>query len=283
MAKCQVFISYRRTGGADLAGRISDTLKRMGYQVFYDVDSMRAGKFNAQIYDAIDSATDVLVILPPQALDRCKDEDDWVRLEIERAIRNGKNIIPVMMTGFTFPHDLPESIRTLPEYEGVNYYSEYFSAAIDRIHKLLDSKPYEGGPVNAGPESDITDGLRKLTYGLYPQALASIEKAMQADQSNPELYYYAVIALLQGKRAFLADRSTIKKVEEYLNVAIAISNKPIYYYLLAYIKYDFYFNKKLRTSPSHQELLFMARDLGVTSEEIHELFKLLKLQRPAEL
>ena len=282
MAECQIFISYRRTGGEDLAGRISDTLKRMGYRVFYDVDSMRSGKFNQQIYDAIDSATDVLVILPPNSLERCKDPGDWVRLEIEHAIRKGKNIIPVMMNGFTFPGDLPESMASLPDYEGVNHYSEYFSAAIDRIKVLLHSKPAGNGPIPGDPESDFSAGLRYLTYKLYPQALASIEKAMQHDQSNPDGYFYAVIALLQGKRPFLVDRATIKKAEEYLQVAIAISGKSIYYYLLGYIQFDHHYNKKLRATPGHDALIRTAYQLGVTNEEIQDLFKLLGVPRPVE-
>ncbi|MBQ2750106.1 MAG: toll/interleukin-1 receptor domain-containing protein [Clostridia bacterium] len=42
MKKYQIFISYRRDGGADLAGRISDRLTALGYSVFLDVESMRS-------------------------------------------------------------------------------------------------------------------------------------------------------------------------------------------------------------------------------------------------
>ena len=36
--KYQIFVSYRREGGADLAGRIADQLKNLGYNVFFDVN-----------------------------------------------------------------------------------------------------------------------------------------------------------------------------------------------------------------------------------------------------
>ena len=51
MDKYQIFISYRREGGAELAGRITDQLKSLGYKVFFDVETMRSGKFNTRYYD----------------------------------------------------------------------------------------------------------------------------------------------------------------------------------------------------------------------------------------
>lgn len=281
MADYQIFISYRRDGGEDLAGRISDTLKGFGYLVFYDVESMRSGKFNRQIYAAIDSCEDVLLILPPRGLDRCKDEGDWVRLEIEYAISRGKNIIPVMMRGFEFPKDLPASIASIGDYEAVKVYSEYFSASIDRMEELMKSKRPGGEPQPPGADSHLTNGVRFLNYRLYPQATENIAKAMQMDQSNPEVYFYAAVALLGGKRPFLVERNTIKKAEEYLNVATAIGNQALHYYLLAYVKFDYYHNKMLRTSPGYQELLGQARRLGITETQIDMLFKLLNTQRPA--
>ena len=97
MTNCQIFISYRRERGADLAGRISDRLKGMGYDIFFDVESMRSGTFDTQIFDAIDSCADVLLILPPNSLDRCVNEGDWVRTEIAYSLKKKKNIIPVIL------------------------------------------------------------------------------------------------------------------------------------------------------------------------------------------
>lgn len=65
MENYQVFISYRRDGGESLTGRIADRLSSLGYCVFYDVESIRSGTFNAQIFEAIDNCQDVLLILPP--------------------------------------------------------------------------------------------------------------------------------------------------------------------------------------------------------------------------
>ena len=81
MENYQIFISYRRDGGDMLAGRLADKLRTLGYGVFFDVESMRSGLFNTQILEAITLCKDVIVVLPPCGLDRCSDDNDWVRKE----------------------------------------------------------------------------------------------------------------------------------------------------------------------------------------------------------
>ncbi|MBQ2725726.1 MAG: toll/interleukin-1 receptor domain-containing protein [Clostridia bacterium] len=141
MENYQIFISYRRDGGSDLAGRIADRLKQMGYSVFFDVESMRSGLFNTQILTAITNASDFLLILPPDGLERCSDPNDWVRQELAHALKQQKNIIPIMMRNFSFPQILPTDIEKIRYMEGISASTEYFDAVIDRITTLLKSKP----------------------------------------------------------------------------------------------------------------------------------------------
>ena len=98
--KCDVFISYRRDGGDMTAMYIYQSLKERGYNVFYDLEVLRSGSFNETLVAYIRSCRDFLIILSPHALDRCWDEKDWVRREIEAALLNGKNVIPVMFKYF---------------------------------------------------------------------------------------------------------------------------------------------------------------------------------------
>ncbi len=144
MVNYQIFISYRRDGGDALAGRLADRFNALGYKVFYDVESMRSGTFNTQILDAIAQCNDVLLVLPPKALDRCINEDDWVRQELSFALKHKKNIIPVIMRGFEFPKVLPLDIDNIRNMEGVTASSEYFDAVIDRIQSLLTSTATKG-------------------------------------------------------------------------------------------------------------------------------------------
>ena len=74
--QCDVFISYRRDGGDMTAMYIYQALKERGYNVFYDLEVLRAGKFNEALLQAIDSCKDFVLILSPRALDRCVEEGD---------------------------------------------------------------------------------------------------------------------------------------------------------------------------------------------------------------
>lgn len=116
-----VFISYRRTGGGDFCGRLFDRFILENYSAFYDKESLKLGKFNEQIYKKIEKSNNFVIILPPNGLDRCVNEDDWVRKEIAKAIELKKNIIPVLLNGFTFPAQLPEDIDSIKDYQGIPY------------------------------------------------------------------------------------------------------------------------------------------------------------------
>lgn len=80
---------------------------------------------------------------------------------------------------------------------------------------------------------------------------------------------------------FLHLRPTIDKILSYVDSAIAIEPRPIYYYFLAYIKYDYFKRKYLITSPDYTALLSKALAAGVTEGQIGELFALLGTARPA--
>jgi hypothetical protein len=135
------FISYRRQGGEQTAKIISDRLTDMGYKVFYDVEALRSGAFNTKLYSVIEECRDVIVVLSPDSLDRCSEENDWVRLEIAHALKAGKNVIPVLLRGFVFPETLPEEIQALRYQNGLEANSEFFDAFIAKLKSFLHSKP----------------------------------------------------------------------------------------------------------------------------------------------
>lgn len=90
-----IFISYRRDGGSSFARTLQLALQNKGYSVFLDFDELKDGVFDKRIEQAIRQAKIFILILSPHALDRCKNEDDWVRREIECAIASQCNIVPV--------------------------------------------------------------------------------------------------------------------------------------------------------------------------------------------
>ena len=143
MKQYDIFISYRRSS-YDTANLIATRLKSAGYSVFFDMEALRSGKFNEQLFDVIDNCKDFVVVLPPNALDRCVNEDDWVRLEVCRAMAQKKNIVPVMLNGFEWPHPMPKGMEELCDYQALTATStEYFDMAMERLQqKYLKSKPH---------------------------------------------------------------------------------------------------------------------------------------------
>ena len=87
-----------------------------------------------------------------------------------------------------------------------------------------------------------------LKLGLYDKALLAFEKAMENNFDNSETFFYAAICLLGGKKPFAQQKPTINKVEEYINAALMIEPKGVYYYFLAYVKKDYYERKFLKTN-----------------------------------
>ena len=201
------------------------------------------------------------------------DKKDFCKNIYKTAIKKQKNIIPVMMNGFSFPKDLPEDIKNISNYEGVTAYNDYFDAMVGKIQNLLTC----GDPAqNGGGSPSMDEGVRFLNYGMYPKAMECFDQALLKDISNPELYFYKAVALLKGQRPFLIIKSVINEVLDLLNTSLAINSKALTHYLIAYIKFDYHHSKMLRATPDYLYHLQTAQSLGITDGEINSLFALQK-------
>ncbi len=119
-----------------------------------------------------------------------------------------------------------------------------------------------------------------LQLRLYDKAAAAFERAVEDSFDNSETLFYAAISLFKGKKAFLATRAVIDKACEYLSAAIMIEPKGIYYYLLAYIKYDYFYRKGFKTEPDYRETLAVAVSQGLSKADVEQCYTLLSVQRP---
>lgn len=119
-----------------------------------------------------------------------------------------------------------------------------------------------------------------LKLKLYDKALPCFEKAIEDNFDNSEVYFYAAIALLKGKKAFLAPRTVIDQIEEYIQAALMIEPKGIYYYFWSYIRYDHHYRKSYMMSPNYRDLLGQAEQAGLSQADIEELYSILEVQRP---
>ena len=109
-----IFISYRREGGEKTARLVQLILEDYGYKVFLDYDSCNASSWEKKIKSGIEESEVFLFILSKGALDRCRNEGDWVRKEVEYAYELKKNIVPINPDREfdVFPADCPELVRT---------------------------------------------------------------------------------------------------------------------------------------------------------------------------
>lgn len=131
---------------------------------------------------------------------------------------------------------------------------------------------------------DDTDLNRSIAFcylklRLYDKALPYFEKAIENNFDDSETYFYSAICLLKGKKAFVAPRAVIDQIEEYLNAAVMIEPKGIYYYFQAYIKYDYFERKYLNTTPSYGELLNRAHEIGVSEHDVETFYQLLNVPK----
>lgn len=137
-----IFISYRRKGaGAGVAGELQAKLENLGYKVFLDVDEIGSGQFPEQIERAISECKDFILVLSPGTLDRCVEEEDWVRREILQAQNQNKNIIGVGLPGFFMPEaeSLPGPLKPMTTIQVFSWTHEYRTASFAKIAENLVS------------------------------------------------------------------------------------------------------------------------------------------------
>ena len=147
-----IFISYRRVGGYDTAKHLYDLLTHDGYNVSFDIDTFKQGDFEIEALRRIDECTDFILILNKEVFDRCFDpgvdkKHDRLRTELAYALEKKKNIIPVMLDGFTeFPHNLPEDISEISNRNGPKFDRYYFNEFYHRLKNdfLLTKKNKTG-------------------------------------------------------------------------------------------------------------------------------------------
>ena len=139
-----IFLSYRRSDGKLLARLLKESLEKRGYRVFLDMDELLDSVFDEHIIQAIQSAPIFLLLMTKQCFSRCSHTNDWVRMEIECAVRSRKNIIPINPdNSFTgFPKTMPSHLRevlSMHQYSSIDT-GQLYQLSIDKlIHDRIRS------------------------------------------------------------------------------------------------------------------------------------------------
>jgi hypothetical protein len=150
-----VFISYRREDTGPFAGRIKDRLaEKFGNErVFLDVDSISLGRnFRDALSERLQQCGVFLAVIGRQwltAVDnsnrrRLDDPGDFVRIEIEEALKRNIPVIPLLIENASMPKrtELPASLQELPMRQRIKFSHEGFDAdiknLIDRLVELAE-------------------------------------------------------------------------------------------------------------------------------------------------
>jgi TIR domain len=209
MAK--IFVCYRRDDSSAEAARITDWLDRhFGEdEVFMDITAIGLGDdFVAKIEDEIDSIDALIAVIGRRWLEtdaegksRIEDPEDYVRIEIARALGRDIRVIPVLVQGAEMPpkSELPEDIQSLTRRNALRMTLEQFKAEIGQLIKALegivttekerepDPLPPTPSPTKAVPQA-LSDGA--WLAGLVASAVLLLGIGFNSGARTPERFIH---------------------------------------------------------------------------------------------
>ena len=179
-----VFISYRREITAGEARALyNDLIERLGKNsVFMDVDSIALGRdFRSALQKTLASCDLVLVLIGRNWADvkdgegrtRLQDSGDFVRLEIEAALKRDIAVMPVLVQGAQMPaaEHLPMEIRDLVYRNGFELSHNRWESDVGEMIRRLDL--------------DISDGPRQAGQSAFPAAALNASAVPAARPAEP--------------------------------------------------------------------------------------------------
>ena len=137
-----VFISYRRESGSQLASLLKVYLEIRNLSTFLDVTSLGGGKFDDALLTTIRQCSNLVVILTRDCLQRCIEDqriEDWLHRELVCALEHEVNIVPLCDPNFDWPDKqlLPPDLQMICRMNAVTWSHEYQEASVERLIKFL--------------------------------------------------------------------------------------------------------------------------------------------------
>ena len=240
----KIIISYRRADTQDIAMRIRDRLSaRYGKQsVFTDIDSIPVGSdFLKHINRELAQCDALLAIVGPHWLRgrdsgaALEEETDYVRLEVEGALKRDIPVVPIVVGGAKMPRpsDLPESMRAFSYRNAAEVDSGVrFQDDMDRLIRSLDAHFAEKAATSATEPPE--PGATKTTQqGDQPEAGKGTDQPRSAlvddGASAPSL-------LAQAAAAFQALRKAVPAVDFALGFAVVAALAALIIGFLGYAR-----------------------------------------------
>jgi len=163
-----IFISYRRDDSRHFAGRLFDSISSAlpDVRVFMDVGSIPFGEnFVDVLNKQLKSCQALLVVIGPNWLKtiggrtNLDDPNDWVRLEIETAMRRKIRIFPVLLDNAEMPaqDQIPESLSSFREYQFIRIDHENYSPIVKELVSQLSERVKPAPPKAPAPLTEQLD------------------------------------------------------------------------------------------------------------------------------
>lgn len=194
--KTDIFISYRRSDGRDIARTVQLALKSANVgNVFFDYNSLRDGIFNEKIFDAIDQCSTFILVLSPESMTRCAVEGDWVASEIRRAYKAGCNVIPLAIdSNFdAWPANLPSELNFLKSIQQTKLLTdEYFDDSVARLIQRIKLAKKE-------PKRPLETSQSTTYSSFWPndRLMTALELDNDAVRLIPKNDYVNIVSLFQ--------------------------------------------------------------------------------------
>ena len=201
----RIFISYRRDETAYSAGWLFDRLAQHfgAGQIFKDVDSIELGDDFVQVITNAVGSCDVLLaligdqwltIIDEQGRRRLNDPADFVRLEIQAALKRHVRIIPILVGGAHMPHadELPAGLTGLARRQALDLSPNRFEYDTNRLLRVLDATLAEmrmndatiaGATRGSDAEQDSTTA--ELAARDFRESTSAHSKTPAPDKSRP--------------------------------------------------------------------------------------------------
>ena len=159
MNPASIFISYRRSTNAAFAGRLHDNLVRHfgDDEVFLDVDTIAPGRdFVEELNERVSQCSIFLLVIGPNWLKlenddgtpRLFDPNDYVHIELKRALARGIHVIPVLVDGAKLPSEdkLPDDLKPLATRQAVELSHDRFVDEVNALAATLQGYLIEKEP-----------------------------------------------------------------------------------------------------------------------------------------
>jgi uncharacterized membrane protein YhaH (DUF805 family) len=219
----RIFISYRRGDDQAAAGFLYDRLLQHfdRKQLFMDVDAIEPGvDFVKALDEQVAECIAFIAVIGPRWLNarnndgnpRLDNPTDYVRVEIESALKRDIRVIPVLVDGATMPRpsDLPPSLQALARRNAVEIAHHRFAADCDDLARRIK---------------------RALGVATTPSAPAQPSSSVPQEEASAKLSWPQILFSFKGRLSrmqFLIGLISTLAFAAVLSVAIALTIEPFF-------------------------------------------------------